>query len=86
MERNIGSVWIGLIHEPWSSFILSNNKPLHGSFWAVGEPNRQLDQRSCVQANVSGQEPGRWNDVDCDKKNPFVCQIYKGILCNNVKF
>lgn len=79
MERNLGSVWIGLSKEPYSALKFTDHSVARYSFWGAGQPNRQLDQRTCVQANVTGFHIGRWDDVDCNAKNTFVCEIYHGM-------
>lgn len=78
MERNIGSVWIGLSRQPWSALIFTDYSSPRYSYWGAGQPNMQLDKRVCVQANVSGFHVGRWDDVDCNVKNPYVCEVYHG--------
>ena len=80
MERNLGNVWIGLRKEPWSEYKFTDHSVPHFSFWGPGQPNRQLDQTSCVQANVTGYHVGRWDDVDCNNENPYICEIYHGKL------
>ena len=80
MERNLGSVWIGLSKEPYSALKFTDLSPAHYSYWGAGQPNRPLDQRTCIQANVSGYHVGRWDDVDCNTKNPFICEVYHGML------
>ncbi|XP_028395163.1 uncharacterized protein LOC114519252 isoform X2 [Dendronephthya gigantea] len=78
MERKLGSVWIGLSKKPWSALKFTDHSSPIYSFWGAGQPNRQLDEETCVQANVSGSHVGRWDDVDCSKKNVFICEIYHG--------
>lgn len=80
LERFIGNVWIGLLHAPYSTFKFTDNSSPIYTYWGSGQPNRQLGQRSCTQANITGSNLGRWDDVDCSNKNPFVCQIYNGML------
>jgi hypothetical protein len=78
MERNLGTVWIGLSKEPWSTLTFTDHSVPRYTYWGAGQPNRQLSQRTCVLANVTGYHVGRWDDVDCNTKNPFICEIYHG--------
>ncbi|CAB3993328.1 Hypothetical predicted protein [Paramuricea clavata] len=78
MERNLGTVWIGVSKEPWSALKFTDHSVPHYSYWGPGQPDRPLDQRTCVLANVTGYNVGRWYDVDCSTKNPYVCEIYHG--------
>jgi hypothetical protein len=81
LERYIGNVWIGYHHEPYSIFKFVDHSFAAHTYWGPGQPSRQLSQRSCTQANVTGSNFGVWDDVECKRTNPFVCEIYKGILC-----
>ena len=80
LERYIGNVWIGYYHEPYLPFKFVDHSFAPHTFWGAGQPNRQLNQRSCTQANVTGSNFGVWDDVDCETTNPFVCEIYNGKL------
>ncbi len=80
LERYIGNVWIGYHHEPYSVFKFVDHTSAAHTYWGPGQPSRQLSQRSCTQASVTGSNFGVWDDVECKRTNPFVCEIYKGIL------
>ena len=85
LERYVGNVWIGLYHEPYSVFKFVDQTSVAHTYWGAGQPSRQLAQRSCTQANVTGSNFGVWDDVDCSTTNSFICEIYKGnsnILCH----
>ena len=77
-ERYVGNVWIGLYHEPYSSFKFVDQTSVPHTYWGARQPSRQLAQRSCTQANVTGSNFGVWDDVDCNTTNSFICEIYKG--------
>jgi hypothetical protein len=78
LERNLGTVWIGLSKKPYSTLKFTNHSVPRFTYWGAGQPNRQFDQRTCVMANVTGYHVGRWDDVDCETKNPYICEIYHG--------
>ena len=78
LERYIGNVWIGFVHEPNSVFKFVDHRLTTYTNWGPGQPNRLLVQRSCTQANITGSDLGVWDDVDCNTANPYVCEIYKG--------
>ncbi|CAB3985203.1 macrophage mannose receptor 1-like, partial [Paramuricea clavata] len=78
LERYIGNVWIGFYHEPYSVFKFVDYRSAAHTYWGSGQPSRQLSQRSCTQANITGFNFGVWDDVDCGTTNQFVCEIYKG--------
>jgi hypothetical protein len=78
LERYIGNVWIGFYHEPYSVFHFVDYRSAAHTYWGSGQPSRQLSQRSCTQANITGSNFGVWDDVDCGTTNRFVCEIYKG--------
>ncbi|CAB4033964.1 Hypothetical predicted protein, partial [Paramuricea clavata] len=78
LERYIGNVWIGFVHEPYSVFKFVDHRTTVYTNWGPGQPNRQISQRSCTQANVTRSNLGVWDDVDCGTTNQFVCEIYKG--------
>lgn len=80
LERYVGNVWIGYHHEPYSEFKFVDMSLAAHTYWAYHQPNRQLSQRSCTQANVTGSKFGVWDDVACDITNPFICEIYKGMF------
>ena len=83
-ERYIGNAWIGFVHEPYSAFRFVDNRRTAYTYWGSGQPNRQLSQRSCVQANLTASNPGEWDDMDCGTANPFVCEIHKGKNIMNI--
>lgn len=80
LERYIGNIWIGFHHQPYSQFKFVDNSLTARTYWGPGQPSRSQGQRSCVQANVTGSNFGVWDDMDCGISNPFICEIYKGIL------
>merc|ERR1712038_1657016 len=40
--------------------------------WLPGKPNGGVVQ-NCAQTNW--RQPGKWDDVECSEKKPFLCQI-----------
>ena len=84
LERFIGNVWIGLYHEPYSMFKFVDETSTPHTYWGAGQPNRLLGQRSCTQANVTGSNFGVWDDVPCSTSNPFICEIYQGMILHKI--
>ncbi|GFX01123.1 macrophage mannose receptor 1 [Trichonephila clavipes] len=82
--------WIGLkylqIGEPLFQWI--DESAFDYADWDVNEPSFSNDeedsfnyasvyQRSCVKLNIGRSNMGKWNDVNCDQNNAFICQKEK---------
>ncbi|XP_034722944.1 C-type lectin BML-1-like isoform X19 [Etheostoma cragini] len=42
--------------------------------WARGQPDNFLFREGCVEMNY--WDWGLWNDVNCNEKKPYVCEVY----------
>jgi len=73
IDMKLGVIWIGATdngHE--GTYNWANGKTALKDFWYPGEPNNKGGQ-DCAAVNF--REPGKWDDVNCGEKLPFVCQI-----------
>jgi len=74
-----GGLWLGFVREANSSeFRWSDNSLTLYTSWATKEPNSLRTQKSCVFANNSYSNAGRWNDGHCSDRNGFICRIRQG--------
>lgn len=74
-----GDVWTGLAREANSQeFAWSDRSVKEYTHWSRGQPGQPGSKRTCVQASNAANNDGRWMEVDCNKKNGFMCRIYKG--------
>lgn len=47
--------------------------------WQEGEPNNLNDDESCVEFTIyNWDDPGSWNDANCEGYNDWLCQIRAG--------
>lgn len=88
MKKNHwNSMWIGITR----SQIDNDEKPfqwvydgiqdleVRKTFWSVGEPNNHKGNKErCVEMISTGgsDEVHNWNDLNCNSKNPFICETY----------
>ncbi|XP_059189398.1 lectin-like [Centropristis striata] len=63
-----GFVWIGLFRDSWK---WSDGSSSSFRYWRSGQPNNYGGQEACAAADFSSS--GRWVDVKCDEKFPFIC-------------
>ncbi|CAJ1072733.1 macrophage mannose receptor 1-like isoform X1 [Xyrichtys novacula] len=76
-----GKAWIGL-HIPESStgFAWSDGSAVNFQHWQEGEPNNHNNDESCAEFKLyHWDEPGAWNDMNCDSYNDWLCQIRAGV-------
>jgi hypothetical protein len=70
--QSINNAWIGLNdRDNEHTFVWSDGMPLLVVSWWRNQPNDFDGQQNCVYIN-RGQ--GRWNDLGCGRKFPFVCK------------
>ncbi|KAF3698791.1 Macrophage mannose receptor 1 [Channa argus] len=74
-------VWIGLYAPDRSTgYVWSDTSPVNFQHWEDGEPNNKNDAESCAEfLPYSWHYSGSWNDVHCEKKNGWICQIRAGV-------
>lgn len=61
-------VWIGLFKDPWSWSDQSNSS---FRFWNSSQLSNNRRDRDCVTVMVN--QTGKWNDVQCNTTQPFIC-------------
>ena len=71
---NSGSAWIGLNLKNGSFHWLDDSELIFKK-WNFGEPNNFAGNEHCVEIYVKN---GKWNDIPCSYKRPYVCE--KGML------
>ncbi|TRY97664.1 hypothetical protein DNTS_035477 [Danionella cerebrum] len=72
--------WIGYrMYDPLVGFVWSDGSPSSYQSWATDEPNNLNNMENCVEMRVSlWDDDGLWNDVNCNDKKDWYCQIRKG--------
>ena len=50
-------------------------KPLSYARWTSGEPNNEGGNENCVHMYVNGGGKSYWNDINCNNKYGYICQI-----------
>ncbi len=72
--RNVvrGDFWIGLQRDEQDRWIWLDGTPLRAAFWSDGEPNNWGGGEPCAQVYAAS---GRWNDLSCDGRLPFLCSL-----------
>ena len=71
------SFWIGIQDKTSEGhFTYSNGRKISYTNWAKKQPNNHGKKgEDCVEAyGIRDQQPGKWNDVPCSTKLPFVCE------------
>ena len=66
--------WIGL-SDQWqeNKWETPDRKATAYTQWNSGEPNN-VNNEDCVEQRSSG----KWNDLPCSHKHPFICQFEPG--------
>ncbi len=65
-------VWIGGQDvKQEGSFVWENGEPWTYAPWKTGEPGDHADQDDCVELT---DEPPRFDDEDCNKKQGYLCE------------
>ncbi len=69
--HNGGSIWIGFSDETEEgSYYWTDGSPVTYTNWNTWEPNG-WESENCSQL----LNTGRWNDLRCDTRTPFVCEV-----------
>lgn len=70
--------WIGLNDKAVEgTFAWVTGEPVLATAWNSGEPNDSGGNEDCVEMKWSG---GAWNDLDCTKTRPFICEVEPVVL------
>lgn len=70
--------WIGLNDKAIEgAFVWVTGEPVLVTAWASGEPNNSGGNEHCAEMKWSD---AAWNDLDCAKARPFVCEIEPTVL------
>uniref|UniRef100_A0A3B4EFK5 C-type lectin domain-containing protein n=2 Tax=Pygocentrus nattereri TaxID=42514 RepID=A0A3B4EFK5_PYGNA len=62
--------WIGLFRDSWTWSDKSNSSFRH---WTSDQPNKHDRNENCTAVRTRGADFGQWEDLNCDRLNPFVC-------------
>eukprot|EP00118_Oscarella_pearsei_P022672 m.264678 g.264678 ORF g.264678 m.264678 type:complete len:1411 (+) comp40476_c0_seq1:1691-5923(+) len=69
------NVWIGLNDRQIEhTYMWTDGLPVLVTSWWRGQPNDYEGTQNCVYMN---SDQGRWNDLGCQNKRPFVCKMQK---------
>ncbi|KAK5860194.1 hypothetical protein PBY51_021689 [Eleginops maclovinus] len=79
-----GRAWIGLrIPDAATGYTWSDGTAVNFLHWQDGEPNNHNNDESCAEFRMyHWDEPGSWNDVNCESFNDWLCQIRAGVTPN----
>ncbi|XP_077159612.1 macrophage mannose receptor 1-like [Paroedura picta] len=70
--------WIGLNYlNPDDGFAWSDGSPLGYVNWGYGEPNNHNGIEHCGELSTGYHM--YWNDMHCEERFPWICQIKKGL-------
>jgi hypothetical protein len=73
LEVQSASWWFGLHDlEVEGEYVWTDGTPFDFEDWGDGEPNDSGEEDCVHWADWSG---GRWNDMPCDFKAPYLCQL-----------
>ena len=73
------NVWIGLNDRVIEhTYVWTDGLPVLITSWWRNQPNDYDGTQNCVYLNSA---QGRWNDLGCQNKRPFVCKMKK---CKNL--
>uniref|UniRef100_A0A8C2AUZ0 Mannose receptor, C type 1b n=1 Tax=Cyprinus carpio TaxID=7962 RepID=A0A8C2AUZ0_CYPCA len=72
--------WIGYrMYDPSVGFVWSDGSSSSYQSWASDEPNNFNNIENCVEMRISiWDSDGAWNDVNCQDRKDWYCQIRKG--------
>ncbi|XP_056022926.1 macrophage mannose receptor 1-like isoform X2 [Ostrea edulis] len=79
MDAASDDVWTGLRENKWNEFTYSDGKPIKYSNWAKDEriSHSVYGPIECAVMNHRNSGIGRWRSVNCNTRNPFICEKTK---------
>ncbi|XP_027025082.2 macrophage mannose receptor 1b [Tachysurus fulvidraco] len=79
--------WIGYsIQDPSVGYVWSDGSSTAYENWQEGEPNNYNNVENCVEMSYSWwRKNGEWNDLRCEDRKDWFCQIRKGVTPNDVE-
>uniref|UniRef100_A0A8C1WGM9 Mannose receptor, C type 1b n=1 Tax=Cyprinus carpio TaxID=7962 RepID=A0A8C1WGM9_CYPCA len=79
--------WIGYrMYDPAVGFVWSDGSSSSYQSWDSDEPNNLNNIENCVEMSFSYQSrAGVWNDINCQDRKDWYCQIRKGTTCHSGK-
>ncbi|XP_072021157.1 lymphocyte antigen 75-like [Amphiura filiformis] len=73
-----GDVWVGLSTVGQGGnpreFVWDGGVELDYTNWGVGQPDGAMDSDNCVKLENNPDDPGNWNDVECENTHAFLCE------------
>ncbi|XP_069468594.1 C-type lectin BfL-2-like [Ambystoma mexicanum] len=66
LKAFLGGIYL---HEG-KKFIWTDGSPFNYQNWSPGEPNNYMNVEFCIEMYPTG----KWNDVPCTHKQPFICK------------
>ncbi|XP_069013849.1 macrophage mannose receptor 1-like [Embiotoca jacksoni] len=84
LPESLDNVWIGLsAPDPDAGYVWSDGSLLHFKHWQPGQPDNANNVESCVEFKTYRRYmSGSWNDVHCENKRGWLCQIGIGVTPN----
>uniref|UniRef100_A0A8C2ATD5 Mannose receptor, C type 1b n=1 Tax=Cyprinus carpio TaxID=7962 RepID=A0A8C2ATD5_CYPCA len=78
--------WIGYrMYDPSVGFVWSDGSSSSYQSWASDEPNNFNNIENCVEMRISiWDSDGAWNDVNCQDRKDWYCQIRKGTFSGKI--
>ncbi|XP_051555702.1 macrophage mannose receptor 1b [Myxocyprinus asiaticus] len=79
-QRGLFPAWIGYsLQDPSVGYVWSDGSSSSYQNWATDEPNNLNNIEHCAEMKISWWDRnGFWNDVNCNDKKDWYCQIPKG--------
>ncbi|XP_066536374.1 macrophage mannose receptor 1-like [Hoplias malabaricus] len=82
------SAWIGYsIQDPTVGYTWSDGSDSSFEDWQEGEPNNLNNIEKCaiIQLYTYRTSLQQWNDLQCDQRTDWLCEIQKGVAPKNVQ-
>ncbi|XP_052473610.1 macrophage mannose receptor 1 isoform X1 [Carassius gibelio] len=85
-QGGVYPAWIGYrMYDPSVGFVWSDGSSSSFQSWASDEPNNLNNIENCVEMRISlWDSDGAWNDVNCQDRKDWYCQIRKGKIPKEV--